>query len=192
MKVLRELKLFSNFFFSNSIKTRSSLPEVFCKKDVLRNFAKFTRKHLCQSVFFNKVAGLSRATLLKRRLWRRCFPLNFVKFLTTPVVAASVKLFFQKEILNCYCLGKHKWSIAYLDKALKETATGTEPNIAMIVGILVGIIILIAVVAVVVIVLLLRKRKFRMEETYQSNTKAGRWGRFFSKSWRKFAFLKKS
>ena len=28
----------------------SSLPEVFCKKVVLRNFAKFTRKHLCQSV----------------------------------------------------------------------------------------------------------------------------------------------
>ena len=32
-------------------------PEVFCKKGVLRDFAKFTRKHLCQSLFFNKVAG---------------------------------------------------------------------------------------------------------------------------------------
>ena len=28
------------------------------KKSVLRNFAKFTGKHLCQSRFFNKVAGL--------------------------------------------------------------------------------------------------------------------------------------
>ena len=37
---------------------RSSRPEVFCKKGVLRNFTKFTGKHLCQSVFFNKVAGL--------------------------------------------------------------------------------------------------------------------------------------
>ena len=27
------------------------------KKAVLRNFAKFTGKHLCQSLFFNKVAG---------------------------------------------------------------------------------------------------------------------------------------
>ena len=26
---------------------RSSGPEVFCKKGVLRNFAKFTGKHLC-------------------------------------------------------------------------------------------------------------------------------------------------
>ena len=31
---------------------RSSHPEVFCKKDVLRNFAKFTGKHLCQNLFF--------------------------------------------------------------------------------------------------------------------------------------------
>ena len=37
---------------------RSSRPEVFCKKDVLRNFAKFTGKHLYQSLLFNKVAGL--------------------------------------------------------------------------------------------------------------------------------------
>ena len=33
-------------------------PGVFCKKDVLRNFAKPTGKHLCQRLFFNKVAGL--------------------------------------------------------------------------------------------------------------------------------------
>ena len=31
---------------------RSSLPEVFFKKGVLRNFTKFTGKHLCQSLFF--------------------------------------------------------------------------------------------------------------------------------------------
>ena len=35
---------------------RNSHPEVFCKKGVLRNFVKFTGKHLCQSLFFNKVA----------------------------------------------------------------------------------------------------------------------------------------
>ena len=54
------------------------------KKGVLRNFAKFTVKHLCQSLFFNKIAGLRSATLLKKRLWRRCFPVYFVEFLTTP------------------------------------------------------------------------------------------------------------
>ena len=36
------------------------------KRGVLRNFAKFPEKHMCQSLFFNKVAGLRPATLLKR------------------------------------------------------------------------------------------------------------------------------
>ena len=57
---------------------------MFCKKDVLRNFAKFTGKHLCQSLFFNKVAGLRPATVLKKRIWHRCLPVNFAKFLRTP------------------------------------------------------------------------------------------------------------
>ena len=57
---------------------RSSRPEVFCKKSVFR---KFTGKHLRQSRFFNKVAGLRPVTLLKKRLWHKCFPVNFAKFL---------------------------------------------------------------------------------------------------------------
>ena len=35
-------------------KSRSNRPEVFCKKGVLRNFAKFTGKHLLHSLFFDK------------------------------------------------------------------------------------------------------------------------------------------
>ena len=41
----------------NDNKDRSSLLEVFCKKYVLENFAKFTEKHQCHSLlilFFNK------------------------------------------------------------------------------------------------------------------------------------------
>ena len=56
---------------------------MFCRKGVLRNFAKFTRKHLCQSLFLNKVVCLRPATLLKKRLWHKCFPVNFAKFLRT-------------------------------------------------------------------------------------------------------------
>ena len=44
---------------NNFLIIRNSRPEVFCKKGVLRNFAKFTGKHLCQNLFFNKVACLS-------------------------------------------------------------------------------------------------------------------------------------
>ena len=80
---------------------RNNRPEVFCKKGVLRNFAKFTGKHLRQSQFFNKVAGLQSqffnkvlglrpATLFKKRLWQRCFPANFVQFLRTPFLASPL------------------------------------------------------------------------------------------------------
>ena len=37
---------------------KNSHPEVFCVKDVVRNFTKFTTKHLRQSFLFNKVAGV--------------------------------------------------------------------------------------------------------------------------------------
>ena len=38
----------------------------------------------CTSLFFNKVAGLRPATLLKKRPWHWYFPVNFAKFLRTP------------------------------------------------------------------------------------------------------------
>ena len=50
------------------------------KKGALTNF---TGKYLCQSLFFNNVAGLGLATLLKKKLWHRRFPVNFVKFVRT-------------------------------------------------------------------------------------------------------------
>ena len=37
--------------------SRSSHQRCSVKKGILRNLAKFTGKHLCQSLFFNKVAG---------------------------------------------------------------------------------------------------------------------------------------
>ena len=74
----------SSSFSRNSCSVQKQPPEVFYKKRrVLRNFTKFTGKHQCQSLFFNKVIGLRRATLLKKRLCHKCFPVNFVKFLRT-------------------------------------------------------------------------------------------------------------
>ena len=58
---------------------RSSHRRSSIEKGVLKTFAKFTGKHLCQSLFFNKVADLRPATLSKKRLWHRCFLLNFAK-----------------------------------------------------------------------------------------------------------------
>ena len=66
-------------------------PEVSIKKGVLRNSTKFTGKHLCQSLFFNKVPGLTPATSLKKRPWHRYFPVNFVKFLKTPFLTEHLR-----------------------------------------------------------------------------------------------------
>ena len=53
------------------------------KRGALINFTKFTGKNLCQSLSFNKVAGPRTATLLKKQLWHRYFPVDFAKFLRT-------------------------------------------------------------------------------------------------------------
>ena len=52
------------------------------KKSVLKKFTKFTGKHLCQSLFFNKVADLRPATLLKKDSGKGAF----VKLLRTTCV----------------------------------------------------------------------------------------------------------
>ena len=51
------------------------------KKGVLRNFTKFTGKRLCQSA---PASECQSATLSNKRLWHRCFPVNFAKFPRTP------------------------------------------------------------------------------------------------------------
>ena len=56
-----------------AIAFRSSNQRCSMKKGVLTNVTKFKGKHLCQSLFFNKAAGLRPATSLKKRLWHRVF-----------------------------------------------------------------------------------------------------------------------
>ena len=65
---------------------RSSHRRCSVRKGVLtRNFGKFTGKHLCQSLLFNKVAGVKPATLIKRDSDTGFFSVNFAKFLRTPI-----------------------------------------------------------------------------------------------------------
>ena len=54
---------------------RSSQQRCSIKKGVLWNFVKFI--------------GLRPANLLKKRLWHRCFPVNFTKFLRTPFLQST-------------------------------------------------------------------------------------------------------
>ena len=62
-------------------RSRSSHQCCSIGKGILENFAKITGKHLCQGLFFNKATGLSLAILLKKKLWHRCFRVNFAKIL---------------------------------------------------------------------------------------------------------------
>ena len=71
--------------------------EVLCKKGILKNFAIFTGKQLCWSLFLIKLQALRPATLLNKRLPHSCLLANFAKFLRTPfyrtpLVTASVNI----------------------------------------------------------------------------------------------------
>ena len=84
-------EIFKNTFFTEHLWTsaslilkyeilivRSSHQRCSILKGALKSFTKFTGKYLCQSPFFNV------ATLIKKRFWQRCSPVNFVKFLRPP------------------------------------------------------------------------------------------------------------
>ena len=54
------------------------IAKVVIRWDRMSRLEVFTRKQLCESL------SLRPATLLKKKLWHKCFPMNFVKFLRTP------------------------------------------------------------------------------------------------------------
>ena len=88
---------------------RKQPQEVFYKECVLKNFAKFTGKHLCYSLFVDEVAGWRLS--LNKRLSHRCFPVNFGKFLKAPSLPS-----FQATASE-YMQNKSKY---WLIKFLKE------------------------------------------------------------------------
>ena len=100
------------------------------------HFAKFTGKYLCKRLFFNKVAGLRLATLLKKRLWHRyfpglqlylkkrlwhrCFPVNFVKILKAPffteylrATASDFSKMEPEESWDRFSKSHSKWTTSY-------------------------------------------------------------------------------
>ena len=79
VRIKLKLIIMRGYLQDRRLRCRSSRPEVFCKK-----FHKIDRKTPVPQSLFNKIADLRLATLLKERLWHRCFPVNFVKFLRTP------------------------------------------------------------------------------------------------------------
>ena len=77
------------FHYSPVFGFSSSCMEVLCKKFVIKNFVKFTGKHLRRSLFLNTVADLRPTILLRKRLRHRCFSVNFAKVLKKPFLQNS-------------------------------------------------------------------------------------------------------
>ena len=102
------------------------------KSGVLKNLAKFTGKHLYQSLLFNKAVDLRAATLLKKRLWHRCFLADFVKVLRIYFLqnkhfrtTASLRIFWKHE-LN---IRSSHWSCSVKKGVLKNFANFTEKHL---------------------------------------------------------------
>ena len=80
--------------------------QVFYKKAFLKNIPNFGQKHFCQSLYFDKAVCKHPAILTKKKLWDRCFPVNFAKFLRTGVLTNG-------------CLWNLKASCMYFYKHIK-------------------------------------------------------------------------
>ena len=78
---------------------------MFCKIAVLKNFADFTGKYLCWSIFPIKLQAS--CNFIETILQRRCFPVKFARFLgtlffnnTTPAAASEA----ERRVLLILCV----------------------------------------------------------------------------------------
>ena len=76
-----------HFFYRNTLY-RSSRPEVFCKKGVIRNFTKFTGKHLASVSFLIKLQAQV-CNFIKKEALAQVFSCEFCEILRTMLVADS-------------------------------------------------------------------------------------------------------
>ena len=91
---------------------RNSHQRCFIKKDILRNFTKFTEKHLCQSLFFNKVADL------------RPLACNFIKKETLAQVLSCEFC----EISKNNFFAEHLWTTASIESDSEKQSSRGLPQ----------------------------------------------------------------
>ena len=80
------------------------IAKLFCQSGIckcrygssIKNFVKFTERHLCWSLFFNKAAAWK---LRKERLRHRCFPVNSEKFSERIYRTPPVDCFWRKDLI---------------------------------------------------------------------------------------------
>ena len=74
------------------------------KKGALINFTKFTGKHLCQSLFFHKIAGLKACNFIKKETMTQAFSCEFCKI--------SKNTFFTEYLF--FCLSVSCWIFSFI------------------------------------------------------------------------------
>ena len=99
------------------------------KKGVLKNFAKFTGKHLCWSFFFNKTAGRRSVTLSKKETLAQVFSCQFREVFKSTIftehyrmtASCFLSIICQFHMKVCFLLVKGKISKRRLET---DTKTG--------------------------------------------------------------------
>ena len=123
---------------NDRVTSRSSHQWCPVKKSVLRIFTQFTGKHCARASFLIK-KGLRPATLLKKRLWHRCFPVNFAKILRTPFLQnTSERLllylqFVYFELNSLLYISKNDSFLkkTYLNKSIFHQATEFDTSVLL-------------------------------------------------------------
>ena len=71
-----------------------------------------------------------RVSLLKKKLWHRCFPVNFVTFLRTPFCIEHLRWVAASTVTSYFHLGSliEIFVIAHLRHAASKIWTSTEPE----------------------------------------------------------------
>ena len=84
----------------NHRPTHSSRPDMYCKKGVLKHFAKWTGKHLQQSLFFNKVCRLEVYNFFKKDTLAQMFSCEFCKIFKNTFFIWKKRLQYRCFIVN--------------------------------------------------------------------------------------------
>ena len=81
---------------------------------------KFTGEHLCESLFFNKVAGLWFATLFKKRLLHKCFSVNFAKLLRTLFLQNTSERLLRLEFHQTKLFVSHNFHYKFANRSVQQ------------------------------------------------------------------------
>ena len=91
-------------------------------------FLAISQENTGARVFF-KVAGLTPATLLKKRLWHGCFPVNFEKFLGTPFLTKHLPWLLLQVFTKLFTAWRfHKFDIVRQRTTNKLSWEGKIPS----------------------------------------------------------------